>query len=122
MPEVSATAMTDVLSSNITDDKRVALFTFLDATGSEQTIALPVNQLSPLVDLAMIQLGKTELGAEAKTLIVDNWQVARSGEADKFALIFHAPNGGRIAHTIDRKEIPKLRDALKDLETELSEG
>ncbi len=117
MAEITAVALTELLRSNLSDDKNIAVFTFNNITGEEYSIAMPIPQLIPLIELAMIELRKSDYGADIGALEASNWGVEPGASPDHFALAFETPNGGRMAHALKKSDIPKLRAALEALET-----
>lgn len=116
MAEISAIAMTELVNSNISDDKKVAVFTFKTIMKEEQSIAMPIPQLMPLIELAMIELRKSEVGADVGALESSGWNVESMDTPDHFAISFETPAGGRMAHALNKSELPKLRAALEALE------
>ena len=116
MAEIAAIAMTEVLSSNIAGDNKAAIFTFKTIKDKEQSIAMPIPQLLPLIELAMIELRRSGVGADVGALESSEWKVESMDAPNHFALSFVTPNGGRIAHALNKSELPKLRAALEALE------
>ena len=116
MAEITAIAMTKVLSSNLSDNKRVAVIAFKNISDEDYTIALPIPQLVPLIELAMIELRKSEFGADVGALEASSWRVEGTGNPDQFALAFETTNGGQMAHALSKSDLPNLREALQALE------
>lgn len=113
MPEISAIGMKEVLHSNISDDKTTAIFTFKTIRDEDMSIAVPIPQLIPLIELAMIELRKSGLGADVAALEADQCSIESADSPERFALAFENPNGGRMSFSLPKKDLPKLRLALQ---------
>ena len=79
MAEIAAIAMTEVLSSNIAGDNKAAIFTFKTIKDKEQSIAMPIPQLLPLIELAMIELRRSGVGAGCRCAGIERMECRKHG-------------------------------------------